>query len=145
MNCLVCTTIRIIQIEGNFQISWPICTSHLLQCSQNVSNWRFKPFSPCTWQPAFCLEKGETEQGKYCLMSQCNHSPLRCQTSIQVPCSNFQQSVMPLLLETASLAAVFNTASTPVNGDIITRIKCIYPHQKGTIHRPPWASINSEL
>lgn len=135
----------IIYTEGNFQICWPICTSHSLQCSQNVS----KQFSPCTWQPAFCLEKAEPEEGKYCLMSHCktdNHSPLCCQTSIHVPCSNyFQQSVMPLLLETASLAAVFNAASTPVNGDIITHIKCIYPHQRGTIHRSRWTPINSEL
>lgn len=148
MNHLVCITICIIHIEGNFQSSWPICTSHLLQRSQNVSNWRFKQFSPSTWQPAFYLQKGEPEEGKYCLMSHCktdNHSPLCCQISIQVPCSNFQRSVMPLLLETASLAAAFNTAPIPVNGDIITHIKCIYPHQRGTIHRPHWVSINSEL
>lgn len=145
MSHLACITIK---LEDTFQICWAICTSHLPKCRQNVSNWRSKPFSPCTWQPAFCLQKGETEQGKYCLLPHSktdNRFPLCCQTSIQVTCSNFRQSVMPLLLETANSAAVFNAASTPVNGDIIAHIKCIYPQQKGTIPRPHRASVNSDL
>lgn len=99
-----------IKLEDTFQICWAICTSHLPKCRQNVSNWRSKPFSPCTWQPAFCLQKGETEQGKYCLLPHSktdNRFPLCCQTSIQVTCSNFRQSVMPLLLEDSKFCCSF--------------------------------------
>lgn len=71
---LACITTKL-----NFSISRAIGTSLLPKCRQNSPNWRSKLFSPYTWQPAFCLEKGETEQGKYCLLSHSkpdNHFPV---------------------------------------------------------------------
>lgn len=139
MSHLVCITIKYHTSRGPLSdfLSYLHISFTLLQAKR--FQLKIQTIQSLYLATCLLLGKRETEEGKYCLMSHSktdNHFPLCCQTSIQVPCFNFQQSVMPPLLETASLAAVFNTASTPVNGDIIAHIKGIYPHQKGTIHRP---------